>query len=105
MKTFIVNTFFTTLCAFVFIVLCVLLLNSVIQPTLDNIEWDEEIYTVKKGDSLWTISKYFCTDDVDRREWIDEIKSLNDLSDSAIYPGQRLVVLTPAERRLLKCTD
>jgi len=105
MKTFIADAFFTMLCGFVFIVLCVLLLNSVFQPTLDNVEWVEEIYTVKGGDSLWSISGYYCPDDVDRREWIDEVKSLNGLTDSTIHPGQRLTVLIPAERRLLKCTS
>ena len=104
MKMFIENTFTILLCAGVFIVFCVLLLNSVLQPTLDNVEWEEKIYTVKQNDSLWAISGNYCPDTVDRREWIDEIKTLNNLPDSTIYPGQRLTILIPAEWRLLKCT-
>jgi hypothetical protein len=72
-------------------------LNVAFRSTLDGIEWREEYYRVKIGDSLWAISSEYCPDGVDRREWIDEIRALNDLTDSTIYPGQRLTVLVPAE--------
>lgn len=83
----------------VLVLLCVgiLLLGAVFGSTMDGVEWQEEIYRVKSGDSLWKVSGLYCPDDVDRREWIAEVQELNDLEDSIIYPGQRLKVLAPVE--------
>lgn len=75
----------------------VLILNYAFQPTMDGIEWREETYRVQAGDSLWAISAGYCPEGVDRREWVDEIRALNDLPDSMIHPGQTLIVLAPAE--------
>ena len=63
----------------------------------DRDEWQEEIYIVKKGDSLWEIAGRYCPEDVDRREWIHEVEDLNEMESSKIYPGQRLIVLAPKE--------
>lgn len=79
------------------VVASVLVLNYALQPTMDGIEWAETTYRVQSGDSLWTISANYCPEGVDRREWVDEIRTLNGLSDSIIYPGQTLIVLAPAE--------
>jgi hypothetical protein len=78
-------------------VLAVLALNYAFQPTMDRIEWQEKTYRVQAGDSLWAISADYCPEGVDRREWVDEIRALNGLSDSIIHPGQRLTVLVAVE--------
>lgn len=65
--------------------------------TMDRVEWQEETYRVQSGDSLWAISYDYCPDEVDRREWIEEIRALNGLTDSVVYPGQRLTVLAVKE--------
>lgn len=75
----------------------VLILNYAFQPTMDGIEWQEETYIVMSGDSLWAISKEYCPEGVDCREWIEEIRALNDLPDSNIHPGQTLIVLAPVK--------
>ena len=67
-----------------------------VQPTMKQIEWDEETYIVKSGDTLWTIADKYCPEIVDKREWIHEIQELNDLHGSILHPGQRLKVLAPA---------
>ena len=77
------------------VVVCVLVLNFAFRSTMDGVEWVEDVYVVRSGDSLWSISGRFCPDGVDRREWVDEIQALNGMSDSIIYPGQRLIVLAP----------
>ena len=74
----------------------VLLLRSY-QPTMDDIDWHETTHLVQAGDTLWTIAGVYCPDQVDRREWVEEIRTLNDLHDSAIHPGQWLTVLTVKE--------
>jgi len=43
------------------------------------------IYTVKRGDSLWSISLRFNTS-------IERIKKANNLKDIIIYPGQKLII-------------
>ena len=79
------------------VVASVLLLNYALQPTMDGIEWQEETYIVKSGDSLWAISSQYCPEGVDCREWIEEIQALNGLPDSNIHPGQTLIVLAPVK--------
>jgi hypothetical protein len=90
------NTLSVLILAAAVILVAVLLLSS-FQSTMDGIEWEEEIYKVRAGDSLWTISGDYCPDSVDRREWIDEVQALNDLPDSNIHPGQKLIVLAPVK--------
>ena len=91
------NTLMVLLLAAVLILAAVLLLHWAVQPTMDDIDWLEEEYIVTRGDTLWAISYDYCPADVDRREWIDEIRALNDLQDCTIYPGQSLTVLAPAK--------
>ena len=73
-----------------------LLLLVATQPTMTKVEWTEETYIVKSGDSLWAIADRYCPDIVDKREWIAEVKELNNLYDSTVHPGQMLKVLAAA---------
>jgi hypothetical protein len=87
----------TAIILIIFLVISILALNYAFQSTLDRIEWQEKIYEVQEGDSLWSIASSCCPDGVDRREWIDEVQALNDLPDSIIHPGQDLIVLEPVK--------
>lgn len=89
------NTLLIVLLCVAIVVGSILALNYAFQPTMDRVEWREELYTVERGDSLWAISRKYCPDNVDPREWIDEVRTLNSLPDATIYPGQRLIVLAP----------
>lgn len=75
----------------------ILLLNWVFQPTMDGIDWREDVYTVEGGDSLWELSGKYCPDTVDRREWIDEVQALNGMQSSTIYAGQKIIILEPVK--------
>lgn len=79
------------------IIVAVLLFAKVLESTTDQIEWYEETYIVRRGDTLWEIADQYCPANVDKREWIYEVKCLNGLEDSSIYPGQRLRVMAPVE--------
>lgn len=78
-------------------ILAIVLLCLAWGSTMDRVDWTEETYRVKSGDSLWTLSGKYCPDNVDRREWIEEVQKLNGLTSSFIYAGQRLTVLVPAD--------
>ena len=91
------STLTVVLMVLILVVVSVLLLNHVFQPTMDDIEWQEETYRVQAGDSLWAISADYCPDSVDRREWIEEVQTLNGMTDSKIHPGQKLTVLSVKE--------
>ena len=83
--------------ALILIIVSILTLNFAFRSTMDGYEWETTFYRVKAGDSLWTIAEDYCPDGVDRREWIDEVRELNDMDDSIIHVGQRLTVLTTVE--------
>ena len=87
------NTITILLFAAALVCISIIVLNWAFRSTMDGIEWQERIHEVEKGESLWTISKNYCPEQVDRREWVEEIKALNGLRDSSIYPGQKIIIL------------
>ena len=68
-----------------------------LRPSMASVKWEEEIYRVRSGDSLWSISGEYCPDSVDRQEWINKVRKMNDIDGSIIRPGQMLTILAPAE--------
>lgn len=97
MTKFLSNPVSAALLLLAVVVVCILVLSLAGRSTLDRVEWHEETYRVRSGDSLWTISRDYCPENVDRREWIEDVQSRNGLTSSDIYPGQRLTVLVPVE--------
>lgn len=89
------STLMMVLFALVLVVASILLLNCFYQPTMDGIDWREDSYIVQPGDTLWGISRDYCPENVDCREWIEEVQILNDIQGGVIYPGQRITVLVP----------
>lgn len=85
------------LTAALFLAVFSVLLGWVYRPTLDEYEWEEDTHRVKEGDSLWAISYEYCPENVDRREWVDEVQRLNNIDDGIIHPGQKLTVLVAKE--------
>lgn len=93
MTKFLTSNWSTVALMCVLLVVCIALLSFFTRSTMDGVEWQETVHVVERGDSLWAISGKYCPESVDRREWIEEIRVLNELPDSSIRPGQRLTVL------------
>lgn len=49
-------------------------------------------YTVSSGQTLWDIAAEHKADDEDIRKYIYDIKKLNNMTDSTIYPGQTIKI-------------
>jgi len=48
---------------------------------------------IKNGDTLWSIAKKYITDDYNNiQEYIDEVKSINQLGPDDIHSGQYLTI-------------
>lgn len=48
--------------------------------------------TVLPGETLWQIAGEYKTDRMDTRRMVDRIRTANDLTNAAVYPGQVLRV-------------
>ena len=55
-----------------------------------NMQYEQDIVEVKKGDTLWNIIKAYNVNNEDPRKLVAEIKRINDLDTAIIYPGQCL---------------
>ncbi len=60
--------------------------------TQPKYEWVEVEYVVQEGETLWSIAKDYCPDDMDIRDYICEIQRINNI-ESNIYAEQTIVVL------------
>ncbi len=50
-------------------------------------------YTVNKGDTLWTIVQEYKASNKDTRQYIYELKRVNNMTTSNIYEGQELKII------------
>lgn len=57
-----------------------------------NTETEYIDYTISKGETLWDIAKEYTPDNKDIRQTIYEIKQLNNMTNSTIYPGQTIKI-------------
>lgn len=89
------NNITAALAMVILLIVGLTVLVMAVQPTMKQIDWSEETYIVKSGDTLWTIADKYCPEIVDKREWIAEVQELNQLNNSTIHPGQMLKVLAP----------
>lgn len=80
---------------FVIVIVFFIILVNTFESTMHNIEWKENVHVVQSGETLWEISKKYCPESVDCREWIDAVKKLNNKNSSRIYEGECIIVLVP----------
>ena len=68
-----------------------------------NKEAETISYTVCKGDTLWTIAQDYKAENEDPRQYIYDIKKLNNMDNSNIYEGQILQIKKGQwQRRIVK---
>ena len=58
-----------------------------------NKKIETEEIMVSAGDTLWSISCEYKKDGQDVREYIYELRKLNNLTDCTIYPGQEIKII------------
>ena len=54
--------------------------------------YEKQIVTVHTGDTLWNIAANWSGKDEDVREVIDRIQQVNQLSNTDLYVGQKLII-------------
>ncbi len=90
---------FITFVTIVMILLATLTIHII---GLDDVSGGSKTYykqiEVTYGDTIWNIAERNMPDDMDTRQAVYEISTLNDIDDGIIYPGQLLLV--PIENEL-----
>lgn len=95
MKLKVVNRkkFVKSILTIVFIfVLGFMVINSVLASN-ETVETKEIEYVVCKGDTLWKIADKYKLDNQNPREYIYEVKKLNNMTSASIYEGQIIKIL------------
>lgn len=72
------------------IAIVIFLLIAIFNVSIAKSSNEEEIiaYTIAPGQTLWSIAREYTPNSKDIRETIYEIKQLNNMTDSTVYPGQ-----------------
>lgn len=73
-------------------VLGFMVINSVLASN-EAVETKEIEYAVCKGDTLWKIAEKYKLENQDPREYIYEVKKLNNMTSASIYEGQIIKIL------------
>lgn len=74
-----------------FIIVNLMILVSLFNVCFAKTEIVTEDYTVAAGDTLWSIA---CKNaETDIREYIYELREINNLNDCMIYPGQTIKII------------
>ncbi len=72
------------------IAIIVFLLIALFNISIAKTDKEAEIidYTISKGETLWSIAGEYKEKNEDIRQYIYDIKKLNNMTDSTVYPGQ-----------------
>lgn len=77
------------------IIVSFICLNSIFNK--EEITTKEIQYTVSKGERLWDIAEQYKRLGQDIREYIYEIKKINNMENSTIYENQELTIIVYEE--------
>ena len=80
--------------AVIFLVIIIAVICAVGFRFGDKPEMIEATYTVKKGDTLWSIAERFCPDTMDKREYVWNVQKMNGLPDNEyLLPNAEIKIL------------
>ncbi len=81
----------STLTLIIILVSIIILVNTIINKT----EYAEKYKTIyiSEDETLWSIAEEYKKTNQDIREYIYEIKKLNNMESAAIYEGQELTII------------
>lgn len=63
------------------------------EKTIDNNDYYYLSYEIKLGDTYWSIAEEYKMPDDDIREWINEVKKVNDVNSDYLRSGCHLIIL------------
>ena len=63
----------------------------------DKFYYEEQIYYVHTGDTLWSIGQKYKSDTDDIREWMSKVKEINNMETSDIVAGTKIIILVNSE--------
>ena len=75
------------------ITILIITLISIFNLSFAKAKVGTEDYVVSTGDTLWSIASEHKKSGQDVREYIYELRQLNNLDDCIIYPGQVLKII------------
>lgn len=83
------------------IFLCIIIIFSVFINTLSvNAEKDKKrtlsvnVIKIESGDTLWDLAKKHLNDEMDIREYVNQIKKTNNIESDTIHEGRYLIIPT-----------
>ena len=88
--------FFKSIFTLIFIIIISFIcFNSIFYK--EEVTTKEIQYTVAKGERLWDIAEQYKRPGQDIREYIYEVKKINNMKDSTIYENQELTIIVYEE--------
>ena len=75
------------------ITILIVLMINLFSLSFAKAKVETENITVSAGDTLWSIACEYKKSGQDIREYIHELRKINDLDDCIIYPGQVLKIM------------
>ena len=79
-------------CLAVFIFLVIALLNISI-ARIEKEEAQTQDFIISSGETLWSIAQKYKNPEEDTRQYVYEIKKLNNMTNSTIYEGQTIKII------------
>ena len=68
-------------------------INVVFGSSEDTTIGETEDYMVSTGDTLWSIASEYKKEQQDIREYVYQLRELNNIDDCIIYPGQTIKII------------
>lgn len=76
-----------------FVAIMILVITTIFNCYFAKSEISIEDYVVSKGQTLWSIASEYQKEGQDIRDYIYELRKINNLNDCVIYPGQVIKIL------------